>query len=740
MDVIRNIQFRLADQLDETFSRAYNELNAELAARDARINEAEEKARVAEEARVKTVKQAEELQRENEWFQRTFWTDPIDNDEQGSSAAISNDIKMAYNPANIIDISEGDLTDKNGTELLEAHYSLRTKYRSLYDQVQELAAVSDTLRRKVKQAKEKLSLWQEHFNRDQFTVPVQGKNVTFKRTEQAGERNRGSRSSSRRIPQASPSPHTRKSDLTNMPHPQRSVSHLFSIPNSSRAVSGIKIERDEDQLDLSLLQPSDSTQTASQSSVIEEPNQRDGNSTVAMIATPVKSNTTADPALPRIYSRETMETGTYERPAVIKSEQSTSSELDSLLNCHESGPPGTQDLEDIGKTVETPRKHVHWDNELHGPSAWRVFHDSGSRKSTFGGDIRETRAQQKGRQMPLQPVDANKTITSHSGPEPAFKRRKSGRRGEHAIPSVAEDGEENYAKAVSERTQRMTGTPVSKTGPLAEGSASTKRRLDDLLAAPSPQRSPLVPHKFQRAPGGVTNRLPRDANGTERNADPVHNAQPFSRGSTTAQGSSYRSHGRRSSPSRHRSHNDDHSPEPPDPEDEPFRCRPVHRLTLDCFKINSEYNHGLDFAFDEVVRKKDQRRYLAGCTRPDCCGDKFRAMARAGGLTSTDDEDRQILEDYMGDQRHKLSTMGEDEKHDILIEARARLLANQYGKHRYTHERPRSPPGFWRTDMPSTQELEQDQEDARKLEREKVMERYREAMRPGGIWRFADEP
>jgi hypothetical protein len=126
-------------------------------------------------------------------------------------------------------------------------------------------------------------------------------------------------------------------------------------------------------------------------------------------------------------------------------------------------------------------------------------------------------------------------------------------------------------------------------------------------------------------------------------------------------------------------------------------------------------------------------------------------MARAGGLAtvqrsavnqtdSEGDEDRQILEDYMGDQKHKLDTMSEEERNDLLIEAKARMLANQYGKHRHAHERPRLPPGFWRTDMTDTQELERDQEEARKLEREKVMERYREAMRPGGLWKFSDEP
>lgn len=674
MEVIRNLQISLGDQLDQAFNRAYNELNAELAARDARIHQAEEKARTAEEARVKAVKRAEKLRHENESFQKKFRADQTDTDGQSSSAAIFNDIQRAYDPEKVLTTISGGRINAGNAQLLEAHRSLQSKYRSLYTQVQELATASDTLRRKVKQAKKTLSHWQGYFNREEFTVPVQGVNVTFRRFEQTGERNYRGRSSSRRLPQP------------------------FD-------------KRDGDQVDLSLLQSSDSTPTASQSSGIEEQKQRDesdGNPPAAMIVTPVEPNVTVEPVLPPLYSRETMATGTYERPAVIKAEKSTSSELDSLLNGLESGPPGTQDLEDIGKTVETPRKHVHWDNGSPGTSTLRVFHESEPRRFTFGRDSGEFRAQQTtGRQTPLQPIDTNRAVTRQPGPGPDPKRRKTGVRGVHAIPSVAEDGEENYAGMAAERNHRMANTPAPKGGLLAGSSASAKRRLDDLLAAPSPKRSPLLPPRSQKAPTGATGRLRPD---------------------------------RQRSPSRQYLNDDAHSPEPPDPEDEPFRCRPVHKLNLDCFKINTEYNQGLEFAFDEVVRKRDQRKCLAGCTRPDCCGDKFRAMARAGGLTSAGDEDSQILEDYMGDQKHKLETMGEQEKHDLLIEAKARLLANQYGKHRYAHERPRSPPGFWRTDMPSTQELERDQEDARKLEREKVMERYREAMRPGGLWKFADEP
>jgi hypothetical protein len=180
------------------------------------------------------------------------------------------------------------------------------------------------------------------------------------------------------------------------------------------------------------------------------------------------------------------------------------------------------------------------------------------------------------------------------------------------------------------------------------------------------------------------------------------------------------------------------------PEDEPFRALPLDRLTLTHFKINSARNQGADYAYDEVVRKKGDRKCLLGCTRPGCCGDHFRGLARLGGLpthsTGTNQEEEQrILEEYMGDDQHLLAGLSSQDRENLLVEARARLMANQYGRHRHTHQRAPTPPGFWRTEMPDSQEEECDREAARRLEREKVEERYREAMRPGGLWQWADE-
>lgn len=121
-------------------------------------------------------------------------------------------------------------------------------------------------------------------------------------------------------------------------------------------------------------------------------------------------------------------------------------------------------------------------------------------------------------------------------------------------------------------------------------------------------------------------------------------------------------------------------------------------------------------------------------------------MARLGGLptnaTSNKDreqEEQKILEDYLGEEAHILDKLSTEDRKSLLQEANARLIANRFGKHRHHHQRSGSPPGYWRTDMPDTQELQRDHEEAREIEREKVRDRYREAMRPGGLWKFADE-
>ncbi|KAI1495553.1 DNA repair protein endonuclease SAE2/CtIP C-terminus-domain-containing protein [Biscogniauxia marginata] len=171
----------------------------------------------------------------------------------------------------------------------------------------------------------------------------------------------------------------------------------------------------------------------------------------------------------------------------------------------------------------------------------------------------------------------------------------------------------------------------------------------------------------------------------------------------------------------------------------PLRGLPKSKLRLDDFKINLDANEGYDYAYTDVVRNKDERASLTGCVKETCCGPTFRALAQASRGSTGANAFQSLLEWHLGDECYKLSTMSDLEKERLWVEAKTIELANQHGKHRHRYQRMTTPPGFWRTDFPSTQEGEQDKQEAAKLERQMIEERYREAMRPGGRWVFRDE-
>lgn len=181
------------------------------------------------------------------------------------------------------------------------------------------------------------------------------------------------------------------------------------------------------------------------------------------------------------------------------------------------------------------------------------------------------------------------------------------------------------------------------------------------------------------------------------------------------------------------------------PENEQLRYRPLDKLGLRDFKINQQYNRGYDYAFTDVVRNQAERRCLPGCTKPECCGNVFRALAEAAWdpnkppTASQEEAETRLLKEFLGDNAHKIRNMTKAEKDETLLQAKTRELANMHGKHRHAYERRRSPPGFWRLDFPSTQEEKEDRRKIEQAERDLVAQRYKEAMRPGGAYAFRDE-
>ena len=375
---------------------------------------------------------------------------------------------------------------------------------------------------------------------------------------------------------------------------------------------------------------------------------------------------------------------------------------------------------------------------------------------SFQGQVNERKAMHRANPRALQPTDNNAQIlprtTYTTSSSKRFQPSSRRDRGAAGVPFLAEDGEgsDSVGAIISRQSCRQGSSDESdfkhRRMPKA---AATHRRLGNLLAEPSPEKPVLSPGTTERTlakPSNVFKTTPARRNGSYVTTRTIESTTRPEGSAITGNKSTNVRNGNRRKPSI-RVDIDDVLPE-----DEPLRARSLRRLRLDDFKINPAHNQGLDFAFDEVTYGRAQRKCLPGCSKPGCCGDKFRRMVKIGGLTTphksglwdsspTDeaDEERRLLEAFLGSDLVALRCMSDTEKQEVLMQAKTKQLADEHSKHRQMFERRSTPPGFWRTDMPTTQEAEQDKEAAREAERQKLEERYREAMRADGRWMFRDE-
>ncbi|KAI4139540.1 MAG: hypothetical protein L6R39_006235 [Caloplaca ligustica] len=108
--------------------------------------------------------------------------------------------------------------------------------------------------------------------------------------------------------------------------------------------------------------------------------------------------------------------------------------------------------------------------------------------------------------------------------------------------------------------------------------------------------------------------------------------------------------------------------------------------------------------------------------------------------SSQHDEEDKMIRDYLGDeQAYKIRNMSEEDRAEVLLQAKTKILADQYGRHREVYAREPSPVGFWDVDMPDSQQVQEQKRLAEIRTRQKVEERYREAMTKDGVWKFRDE-
>ncbi|KXT17391.1 hypothetical protein AC579_3850 [Pseudocercospora musae] len=275
-------------------------------------------------------------------------------------------------------------------------------------------------------------------------------------------------------------------------------------------------------------------------------------------------------------------------------------------------------------------------------------------------------------------------------------------------------GAASHAKLLSEASDISSQVSSRRSKPQPVSAVEAEDQLEDMLNEPATGRTPTLPKRQSQRnqQAAASTHLPTPVSGVKRRS-PLKRRSPVK--------------------------GNNHSPPRIDPEDEPLRLRNVRSLKLDDFRINPKYQ-GTDHAFADTLRGRDQRRGLHACTRADCCGGALAKVIAMGGNALSGKTDEQALDMYLGPQwRDIFGKFNAQKRTETITQAHAHCFANQHGKHRQAFERRSTPPGFWRTDFPTTQEEEEDRKKAQEMERRTVEERYREAIAGGGRWIFKDE-
>ena len=364
----------------------------------------------------------------------------------------------------------------------------------------------------------------------------------------------------------------------------------------------------------------------------------------------------------------------------------------------------------------------------------------------------------------LQPMDPNVPILPRTNSKLDNRKASShSNRRDHGaafVPALAEDGED--PPSISNKTKGKHSHAKLSTDQLLKLS-DAHHRLGTLLNEPSPAKSALKPDvdsirlskeptlsktPIARANRAGSSKAPTPATLRERPArtsmveteTPRSARTPIDQGSKSAQVTINKTTTR---PSSRKTSARDPPPADDQPEHEPLRARPHHRLRLDDFKLNPA--HG-DFAYYESIRKHDEKQRTSGCIDRNCprCKDIRKFVENSGYARTTpgqdpEQTDRRLIEEYLGGEKRRIERMSAEERAAVLLQAKTKQFADKFGKHRTAFGRAQSPVDFWNTDFPSTQEHERNREAARVREREKVEEMYWEAIRQGGKYVFADE-
>ncbi|KAJ5199584.1 DNA repair protein Sae2/CtIP [Penicillium cf. griseofulvum] len=648
MEVIKELHAAVANACEASFDSGYKQMKSHI---DAYAKEAEIKESMAIQAQRQLETRIRCLQHDITALQselQQYEVDPRDLELPGKYA----NLETEFDPKNLWG---DDLDGDDHHNVRKSWKRVEAKYTALYTTLQTFIQTWSGLKSRVLQHKKKLRRWDQQLEREEFSLVLNGQPVTFRRVQNPNpgdvdKQHSQAEGSSKKRP---------REECADLLAKAAKLSQRKTRADDAHA--NMTVEDDDQRIIHGFTSELASTQSSSSRPEMEPP---ESSSTICFLSNVPRQQNRQRPS-PRLPSRNIVHSQRAvigsKHPAVVKNEILSSSPTRGAMHNSELPFVSTQDLDEIGDTIRTPMKR----------KAYRDVNiaDAGnSENSTSNAHCskRISPGQQISQQSSiLQPVDDNARGAASSAQRSSMKRLKDLER--RVIPALAEDGDD----ATNLRTSSKVDSGVNlRPAEAKTTSGFAQRRLEYLLERSVPSKSPLhLLSKVSDADSTMANDTPQSDE--TRPKVPIQMAPDI------------------------------------DPDDEPFRARPLHRLGLQHFKINQARNQGLDYAYDAVVRKKDDRKCISGCTRPGCCGDRFRAMARLGGLpgqsgAEQEEEDQAILEEFVGEDTQLLRTMSGEERENLLEE-------------------------------------EDDLEAAKKLEREKVEERYREAMRPGGLWTWADE-
>lgn len=485
--------------------------------------------------------------------------------------------------------------------------------------------------------------------------------------------------------------------------------------------------------------------------------------------------------------------GTMKKPVLVKSDPNSSSPSTRVFHSPSTNPQDSMDLDDVGERHFTPRKRRRMLNEelrrVSGLEIPTKAHNAEDfQDQTLVADTDEEAdceelpdLKTQDRRHDFEVVNESR-ITSRinpaEGPQPILGKPKESMLAPYSILKPKDPNVQPLSSKKSSLKDLNRPVFQSQRSTVSNAPAFQDEREDfsqagDRLSLKE-EINTAKSHKVHRA---IKNHQPLNHISSEHSTrkgliDSVANSKQAMR-DPNGQGNSTKTYSRlmtekhhipRSSilrPNAVKSRRSYHVPsdEPDDPdktlvEQEPLRSKPRKFLRPEDFKINPVHNHGYAHPVSEVVRNRDQRSCLPGCTRPNCCGTAIRSIVAMGGhfpapknsvfskdipLDHDPDDDERCIQAYLGDDYPRLKYLPWEDKEELLWAARTEQFANAYGKHRYQYGRQQTPPGFWDADMPSTQQEIKNKIIAKAMQKAKVAEMHREAMKPGGRYRFRDE-